>query len=260
MSNKQYYIVLGGAILASAFGGAFQYFKKWKKDELNSWLEEYIKSVDEKLQKHKQGNQPLTVETICSIINLVAEIEEYLYVKDYSLLETNRISLFKNDNYENSVMNCISAHEKTFQRANKVIEKRLKVSINELQANLEELSGESISDKNAIKELLRYSKKNFPCENLPKVDKDTLKKAFLHYANQIEQLHKVDLNNLNIAKIKPEFKEIALHVYLVNKYILKDSLKLNYGIEEKYLNQLLTIHGLDQDSDVIIHREKILHL
>jgi hypothetical protein len=253
--------LLGGFALIAASRGVFKLYQNYyKSDNLNSWLEEYIKEVEEKLQSLKNNDQPLNVETICHVINLVAEIEEYLYMKENSHLENTRISLMKTDGYENAVMECIAAHEKTFQRANKIIEKKLKLNINELQANLEELSGQSSSDKQSVKELLKICKKNYPLNILPKITKEKLKEAYLYYTKQIEILHKVDLNNLNITKIKPEFKEVALHVYLVNKYILRDTLKEEFGIEEKILNQLLIIHELDKDPQIVEQKQKISHI
>lgn len=259
-STQNKLFLLGGFAVITAFGGIFKLYQNYKKDKLNTWLDEYVNEIEEKLQSLKNNGQALGIEIICDVINLVAEIEEYLYMKENCNLEKSRISVMKTDAYENTVMDCISAHEKTFQRANKIIEKKLKLNINELQANLEELYGKNGNDKQSVKDLLKICKKIYPLEDLPKIEKEKLKEAYLYYSKQIEILHKVDLNNINITKIKPEFKEVALHVYLVNKYILRDTLKEEFGIEEKILNQLLILHDLDKDPDIIVQKEKIRHI
>ena len=86
------------------------------------------------------------------------------------------------------------------------------------------------------------------------------KKAYLYYASQLGQLDKVDKNNMNLVQLRPEFKELTLHIYFLNKYIVKDTIKSTYGIDEKYFTQLLTLHDLMEDPEVKAVRSEIKNL
>lgn len=248
--NKSSFI-LAGAITAVIGSGLFYLYKQVKRNKLNSWLDEYIEEVDKKIKSQSGG--PLSLETIANIINLVTEIEDYLYYKDYSHVEQARMDLLKKEGYEVAVVQSIELHEKTFNRAKMILQKRLNVNLEELKEIFTQQGG-----KTELKDLLEKTKR--PYLSIPVVDKDTVKNAYIYHVAQLIQYDKVDKNNQQLVKIKPEFREMAMHIYYINKYIAKDTLMAQYGLEDKYFPQLLTFHNLLEDKDIKLVLEELKNL
>lgn len=253
--NKMYLLKTVG-ITTLIGGGIYFFYKKVKEirqNTLSQWLEEYVKEAKIKLLNSKDN--VINIETISFIFNLVTEIEEFLYYNENKNIEEKRLSAFSTKDYEDIVIECLEIHEQTLERAKQIVNKRLNIDIDELQSSLE-----SYKDKPYLKQLIQTNRKPYRPEQLPKLSKDIVKQGFMHYSSQIILHDKIDKNNINLAKSKPELKDSTLQVYFVNKYILKDYLKFNYGIEEKYFIQLLDMHDLNQDTEVKERLDAIINI
>jgi hypothetical protein len=252
--NRGSFILFSGALaLASAVGyGVYNYYHKSKSEKLNKWLEDYIKEIEPKIKAEQETS--LSPVTIASIVNLVTEIEEYLYLRDYSDIELKRISKLKTQEYESAVNQTIELHEKTFLRASKIVEKALNVNINDLKEILDQQT-----DSKKLRELIEVNQKDYE-QYLPKIEKETLKKAFLAYSAQLIQQDKVVKNMFNFAKLRPEFREKAIDIFNLNRYVLKDSIQKEFNINEKYFYQLLVKHDLLNDSEVKAQRDFLKNL
>jgi hypothetical protein len=253
-SNSKMLKIAGGILLSAIGYGLYKFFNKNKiiPEKLNNWLEEYIIQVNLKL-KNNPG-QELSFDSLASIMNLITEIEDYLFNRDYNEIEKIRIS-FLNDpaKYEEEVEKVLELHEKTFRKAIEIVENRLNISYSQIQHNFG-----SISCNKDYLNALENNQKDY--ENLPHIKKEDLKKAFLFYAEHAIQKEMASKNLLTLPNIKNEFKDIVLDVFILNKYLLKDTLEKEYGINEKYIYQLLRKYDLLKDPEIIELRDVLLNM
>jgi hypothetical protein len=241
------FVMITAPIIGLLGYGAYYIFKKRRNDGLSAWLEEYINEVSDKLATNKDS--PLTIGTFTSLMNLITEIEEYLYNKEYSGLEKKRLQVLKDsDEYQKSVNESIEKHEIMFNKAKDILKKRLNVDCDTLPLLISEKS----KDKNYVG-FLERNQKNYI--DLPILDKETVKNAYMFYVSQSIQKEKVSKNILNFPNFRPEYKDIVLDIYILNKYLLKDYVFNEYGINEKHFYQLLLKHDLLSDPEILGQRE-----
>jgi hypothetical protein len=220
--------------------GLYFVYKRVSKERLNKWLEEYIQEIEKEIEEQKKDI--LSIKTIIKIFNLITLIEDFLYNKDYESYEAERLKLFKTDSYEDSVLQCLDRHEICFKRAKIIVERRLKVNILDINEAINK------HPANEIKRLLESTKRPFP--EIPITDRETLKKAYLQYSRTLIEHDKINKNNILLSQAKPGLSEMTKRIFIINKYVAKDYLKINYGIDEKYLGQLLEACNLLDDEEI----------
>jgi hypothetical protein len=254
--NKQPHLnllkIAGGiSTLSGISHGLFSLFNKFTEDKTNSpkltpWLESYIEEVRVKLKGSKE--QFLKKETIACVVNLLSELEEYLYLKNCMSLEDKRILLIESPKeYEAAVFECLECHEKYFAIAKNFLKKRLSINF---EAILDCVNSNNMKE---FKILLEENQKEF--DDLPNIDKEIVKKAFIVYCNQQMHHEKVSENLFLISKADPDFYKVAMEIHNLNKFLLKDTMQREYGINEKYFYQLLKKNDLLNDSQIINFRE-----
>lgn len=238
-------LALGTIIVA----GGYYLYRKLTKVHLNSWLEEYIKEVTEELQQNKVN--PIPLKLAAKILNLFSETQDYLYMCSHSDLESERIEAINSRrDYEELVSDTIEHRERYFLKAQKIIEARLNVSIEEVQKIITE------SDKLLVREIFATAKKPYRISDLPQVEKETAKNAYIYYVKMLINNYRINREQVMLMNRNPEMKDRIMMIYITNEYILKDNLKKQYKIEEKYLNQILTLHNLDNDEEIVNWREE----
>jgi len=244
--------IAGGISTFSGIGhGLFYLFKKFTNDKTKSlkltpWLERFIEEVKSKLKENKQ--KFLKIETIALVINLLSEIEEYLYLKECISLEERRLLLIESPKeYEAAVFESLKQHEKYFSVAKNFLSKQLGINFDAII--------ECINCCNIKEFKMILDENQFEYDDLPDVDKEILKKAFILYSNQKIQQEKVSENLLLIAKANSEFYKVAVEIQNLNKFLLKDTIYREYGINEKYFYQLIKKNDLLNDKQIKNFRE-----
>jgi hypothetical protein len=252
MPHESLLKVAGGISTFSGISHGLMYlFNLFTSKDLSPWLEEYIDDANIKIKN--KGKKILPIETVAFITNLLSEIEEYLYLKDYSDLENKRLNIMDNHKlYENAVYKSLENHEKTFKIAKNILDKRLNIDSSVLYDVIRSL------DHIELKILLENNQKNYA--DLPTIDAQKFKRIYLMYCEQLKQKQKISESLLQMSNFKSEYKEVAIEINNLNKYILKDSILKEYGINEKYFYQLLRDKKLLEDTEIKKTRSELFNI
>jgi len=251
ISYAKIFTIAGGFIIAGLGQILYLTYSNRSLDKLSTWLENYIDDFKKKLKENLKN--PFTIDNIAGIVNLITEIEDYLYSRDNPNLEGIRMS-YLNDSirYEQAINQELELHEKAFTKAIQIVERRLEINFIDLQEKF-------INYKNnkEFTMALEKNQKNF--ETLPQIEKDLFRKAYLSYTENAIKKEMFSKSLLTFPNLKHDHKDIVLDVYILNKYLLKDNLEKEYGFKEKYIYQLLRKHELLNDPEIISRRE-VLYL
>lgn len=245
--------IIFGGFAAAALSGLFYYlYKRLTKVQLSPWLEEYINELAEQVKKADQ-DKPLPLELIAFILNLLEEVEEHIYKNENPDLDTERQNaLVDKKLYEELVYETILLREQCLDKARKIVEGRLNVSIH----NLQEIMAQS--DKAKLKTLLKENKKTYG--TLPDVNSELLKKAYVEWVRTSIVHDRIAMKNFEAARYNPDYRTIAYEMLVFNKFLLKDKIAKDYKIEEKYFDQLLVKHNLLQDEEIRACKEELAKL
>ena len=247
-NNKQTLIYAGIALCTTAFLGlSYFIYKQIKKPKLNPWLEEYIQEIHEKINKFRDNptnkGKDLPPQIVANIYHLLQNTQDYLFTYNNAELEQDRIdALGNNEEYEALIYETMEAQDKYYNSTLKVIESRLNVNFEDLKKTLQNL------DKKIMTDLIQNDQKAY--DNLPEITSQDLKKAYLFYHELVKRNVYSIQNQLAMIKKNPEYEETAMKVIFTNKYILQDTIKKKFNLEEKHLNQLVKDHDLLVDGDV----------
>jgi hypothetical protein len=248
MDRKRGGIILG---LLVGIGTGLYLWKKKSQPKLTPWLEEYIHEIQSRLEKN---HNTLNLEIVSHILNLLTEIEDHFYIIKHAQLETNRAASIDNKSeYEELMHQSLELHDKYFNEARELLEERLPgVTYDQCQLFLENL------DKNEIKEAIEKFRK--PYTNLPDLSKEQVKNAYIFYAKSLINNSKITREHMKIMNKNPELQEILMKMIFMNKYLLKDNLKLKFQLEEKHLSQLLEWYNLQDNHEVQYYQNEIAKL
>jgi hypothetical protein len=241
--NKKILYYLGGGILLSAVtAGAYFLWKKLTDVKLSPWLEEYLEEAKERISKEK--DQKYSIETIAFLINLLTEIDDYLFQLNYSFLDEDRLEAFEHKQiYTQLCMQTIETKNEMYLKAQDYIEKALKINMKSIDEILR------TQEFRNYKEAMKTCKKRY--YKLPEIDKEKLKEAYLSYAKNKMLFQNFEQEQVYIMSRNPEYKMNAMVNIAFYQTKIKDELMIKYKIEEKYLEQLIEKHDLLKDAEVL---------
>jgi hypothetical protein len=244
MDNKKI-LIIGGLCIISVLSLGFYYFlKKKRKIQLSHWIEEYSKEIEGALAANKEN---LSVETIVSIFKLCSELEDYLYLNENHDLELERLDkINEKEVYEHLVYETEKRKDKCTTEAVEYLEQRLGISFNRLYEILKDVDKKEITRNNSNCEKL-YN-------NLPIVTKQKLRDAYKEYVQSVLTCNDVMKKQLGIVERDPKYESTAMKIIHLNRYLMEDTIRKNYGIRPKYFNQLLNEHRLLDEPEI-----KFLH-
>ena len=231
--------------------GAYYLFKHYfnKPIPLSTFLEEYFLEAETRLQ-----NEPtLTEETVCFIINLYIELEEYLFNYDNKELEKERIILLSKElkkEYERALLITIALHDDYLIKAKQIIEHKLNISLDTIQKQYSEINTKDITI------MMKQNRKKFTLlcqtsEDYKGLTKETIKKAYLEWT-QLNIERDETASQLYLLSIKNEnYANISTQSFIFNKYYVKDKIKMQYNIYPKHFPELLSIYELENDEEII---------
>jgi hypothetical protein len=104
---------------------------------------------------------------------------------------------------------------------------------------------------------MNTSRKLYYDSDLPLIEKDKLREAYIQYAKTYFQHSRIAAEQMAIMHKRPEYQETAFRIIFQNKFFLKDMIKSKYNINTKYLEQLVEKHDLLKDSEVSYHHQKL---
>ena len=248
--NKKLYLY-GGIALGSLLVYASSWLlKKFKSVKVSPWLEEYFSDIKDQYKELK--NKKLTAEFIGSVMNLSTELQTYLFANDHADLENDRVKNINNEKvYEELVAESVELHEKYYMASSDLIKSKTGIDMGELGQSL------STYDQKEIKDATKTQRKDYYDSELPLIEKDKLKEAYILYAKTYTQHARISSEQMVLAQRKPEYQEIAFKTIFQNKFLLKDMIKSKYGIDTKYLEQLLKKHELLDDNEVRYYYEDV---
>jgi hypothetical protein len=246
------YVIAGAVILGSSLlTGIYFLYKKLTKLKLNQWLEEYFDEIQQKIKL--LNGEPLSIEIIAYIHHLLKEIQDYLVQKNYPDLEEERIELLNHHKeYEAAIFDTMEAQEGYYRKATKLIEQKLGVKFEDIQKVMQN------ADRKELGKCMEACRK--PYYDVPKVDKELVKKAYLQYVDGTKKQMYLSQQQLALMSQNPEYQETAMKIIFTNKYLIQDSLKKKYGIDEKYLSQLVREHNLLDDEQIKEAHNQLLDL
>lgn len=256
--NKRLYITGGIALGSLLIYVGLWMKKKFKKVTLNKWFDEYLNELKE-MQKEvdlKSNNKDnlntisnknnLPINLLAFAMNLITELQSYLFNKENEHLELERIKNLNNEEeYERLVTETVEVHESYYETARNIIYSKTGVNlknVNEMLSNI---------DQREFKEALNTQKKDYFKEDLPTISIEKLKEAYVFYAKTFAKHTRIANEQTTIMKKRPEYQEIAFKTIFQNKFLLKDMVKQKYNIDTKYLDQLVKEHDLvNSDSEI----------
>jgi hypothetical protein len=248
-NNKRNYIIGGIIVGTVAIGGIFFWLFGRNKEKLSPWLEEYIKEVEAKL-KTENKDKLCSLDTCAYVFNLFEEVNNFFYLNENSELEEERVNaLGDNKKYEELVHHSLANREEYMERARKVVEGRLGISIHNLQENVQK------SDKTLFKNLVRTCQKKFP--DLPEISPDVLKKAYAEYVDSKLKIEKTAMQQFNIARVNPDYLQLAYEIMVFNNFMLKDRIYKEYKIHDKHFEQLIEKYKLNEDEEIKKLRDEL---
>jgi hypothetical protein len=240
-------LILGGVSIASVITfGLYYYFGKNKKIQLNDWFEEYIKELQTKLLTHKDNP---TVELILDIFFLSSELEDYLYLNENQDLEDARLDNINNkERYEQLVLETEKRKSKCTLRGIEYVERKLDVSFGRLQDVLKD------ADKAHIRRSVEPNKKSYI--DLPELSTEKVREAYKSYVHFILSRDHVTKQQLAIVERNPEYEQIAMKIIQTNRCLTDDTIRKNFGVRPKYLQQLVREHKLLDEPEILGLYEK----
>jgi hypothetical protein len=250
--TKEYiYYICGGALVAAAVGGAYVMLKKLSKPRLNAFIEEYFQEIEVMIAKNKDKTIPL--EIIGHVFQIITEIEEYLYNLENHDLEEERIAVINNEQqYRMLFAETMEVRNEYYEKATKLVEDRLKISLAQLD---ETLRGMDIKE---TKDVLRKAKK--PYKNVPEIEKSKVREAFIYWVQQKKQNERFAQEQMYIMNLNPDYRNRAMaNIYFI-KNKLKDEIKSKFGFEDKYMDQLIEKHDLLTDTEVKYYQDELNQL
>lgn len=242
--NNKNLFIFGGLALSSAL----VYISKWllakyKKVTLNEWLNEYLQEIKGDYEKEKKNQY--SVPFIAKCMNIVQEIQEYLFQKDFPGLEQERIKNLSNTKeYENLINESFETQEPYYKTAMKVLYDATQIDMEDVQQFMQSV------DQNEMKKEMEENKKPYYDKDLPEISPSLLKEAYITYAKTQSEHSRKAAEQMLIMQRKPEYQEIGFKTIIQNKYLLKDLIKSKYHVDSKYLNQLIKKHNLLEDQEV----------
>lgn len=249
--KKIIYSALAITGISSISIGAYYLIKHYlnKSIPLSTFLEEYFLEAETRLQ-----NEPtLTKETVCFIINLYIELEDYLFNYDNNDLEKERIHLLSKElkkEYESALLTTIALHDDYLIKAKKIIEHKLNISLDDIQKQYAEI------DTKDIPVMMQQNRKKYTLlcqtsEDYKSLTKDIIKKAYLEWT-QLNIERDETASQLYLLSVKNEnYANIATQSFIFNKYYVKDKIRMQYNIYAKHFPELLSIYELENDEEII---------
>jgi hypothetical protein len=233
--------LIGGLTAISMIGTGLYYFYNYMtKKKLPSWLQEEIKNLREKILSLKE-NLPFHLK--CSLFHILMEVQDFLYYENYSVFEERRLTLLGQDEeYTKAVNLNLGYRESCFEKAIQKISKSLGIESSILRHLLEDLD-----DKEKFLQTLEKTRMIYPQYELPQIDKETLKIAYLEYLTHLIMLTENDKLQKEILKERRDLEEIVSWLYYQNKMVLYDTIVKKYKIKEKFFPQLVRNFKLTED-------------
>jgi hypothetical protein len=237
--------LIGGLTAISMIGtGLYYLYNFMTKKKLPNWLEDEIRKVREKIVSHDTEN--LSFEIKCSVFNIVMEVQDFLYYENYSVFDERRLTLLgKEEEYSKAVDLNLDYRESCFEKAIKKVSKYLGVNSLILRHILE-----SIDDKEKFTRTLEKIRISYPQDELPQLDKETVKIAYLEYLTHLVILTENNKRQNEISRQRRELEEIVSWLYYQNKMVLSDTIMKNYKIKEKYFPQLVNSFKLTEEKEI----------
>ena len=264
--NKRLYITGGLALGSLLVYGGLWLMKKFKRVTLNKWFDEYLnelkemkKEIDAKKQnktttnsnsKEEDLSKSIPINFIAFSMNLSSELQSYLFNKENHLLEEERIKNLKNEKeYEELVTDTVEKHEAYYEVACSIIKSKTGVDIDSVKHMLNSV------DQRELKEALESQRKEYYESDLPLIEKDKLREAYIYYAKTYSQHSRIAAEQMAIMQKRPEYQEVGFKTIFQNKFLLKDMIKQKYNVDTKYLDQLIKVHNLLNDDEVAYYYE-----
>ncbi len=249
-ANKNLYITGGLALATALIYVSKSIYNKFQKTELSSWLEDYISDVIEKTKENKNYGQ--SIDFISFVMNLSNELQSYLLKRQNPDLEEERIKNINNEKaYEELVAETVELHEKSYHEASLIIKKRTGVDLENLSQALQNF------ERRQIQEATRTQKKSYYDKDLPLVEVEVLKEAYIFYAKTFTQHTRIAAEQMTLAQRRPEYQEIAFKTIFQNKFLLKDLIKSKFGFDSCFFEDLIRKYGLLEDSQVKYYYEEV---
>lgn len=249
--NKTLYISGGLALSSLMYYGMSWIISKFRRVGLNLWLEEYLTEIKDEFREVKARNA-YNVGFVASCMNVVGEIQSHLYSQENEDLEKERKANYGDPkNYENLVMETIENHEKYFPIAADILYKKTGIDLEAIKDHMQKV------DQIEFRLAMVNDKKPYYDSDLPVLDKIKLKEVYIKYAKTFIQHSRITQEQMAIMQRRPEYQEIAFKTIFQNKFLLKDMIEIEYGVDTKYLNQMVVKEKLLEDSEVSYYYEDV---
>lgn len=255
--KNEIFKLVGGLALISSLGTSLYYLYSYlTRKQFPSWLEKEVSNAREKL---KLDNRELNSDEFKTLlVILLMEIQDIIFYDNYSLFEENRQNFLENEQkYAEAVKETLDYREKCFSEALVILSKKLGLENSYLRLILGDFK-----EKESFTDLYQKVRLEYPEEELPRIDKESFKNAYVEYLKHMTDLTENNIRHDCIANVQPELEEIVKWLYYQNKLILYDTIYKKYRIKEKYFPQLAKKFNLSEDSDIsslLINLKKLIN-
>jgi hypothetical protein len=227
----------------------------WRRLRKNSISANFVNRLREiKVKYDAIPNRQLNEEISFTLMNILQDISDYFYFRDYSHEENLRSACLDypehEEEYENLCFETMQLQHECMERAKVVLTNYTGVTftkINEFLKNNRDGNYRDLINKYRIRK-----------DDVPNLQRDKAKEAYIFYADETYRFNILSIQAQN--NNNPAAQQEYIRFFIVNQLKVKDRLLEKYSVEERYLMDLLDIHNLREDPEIMqrINRMKAL--
>jgi hypothetical protein len=227
----------------------------WRRLRKNSISANFVNRLREiKVKYDAIPNRQLNEEVSFTLMNILQDISDYFYFRDYSHEENLRSACLDypehEEEYENLCFETMQLQHECMERAKVVLTNYTGVTftkINEFLKNNRDGNYRDLINKYRIRK-----------EDVPNLQREKAKEAYIFYADETYRFTILSIQAQN--NNNPAAQQEYVRFFIVNQLKVKDRLLEKYSVEERYLLDLLDIHNLREDPEIMqrINRMKAL--
>lgn len=242
--NKLYFAICVTSLFSSL---VFYFIHRYRKSLLPKALLQRLLTVKSMYETSKI----LNVEICFTIENILLDIADFFYFRDHSELESIRTDLLDihDDEYEEICLETLRLQNECVDKAQRYIHSYTAINYKDVKDFL---------DKNRLRYLELKNKYRTKAENIPKIDKNLTKEAYIFYSDNIEKAQSLGAMMGNIRN--PQEQHELYKSMIIQTFQVKDRLQHKFKIDERFLPDLLDIHNLRDDEEIKLRLNKLKNL
>lgn len=233
--KPKFLLAIGITTLFSSL--AIYLWYRYRKSIITKSFEKRLLLIKTKFQDSKILN-----EEICfTIENLIIDLADFFYFRDYINQETLRNDLLDihDQEYEEICFETLKLQSECIDKAHRYLLSYTGINYEDVRR---------VIKMNRMNYLTLKQKYRSISEDIPIVDKKIVKEAYIFFADKI---HKVKSDARNIVDLRNQDEKDEMYKsMIIDTFRVKDRLQQLYNIDERFLSDLLDKHELRADEEI----------